>query len=252
MARRKYQDGTSRAVGLFGLYGTSFGYLGTSIYLVLGGIALHALGASPFLVLAVGVVFVVTAWSYAEGSAAMPDASGVASFARRAFDPLTGFAAAWAVLLDSIILVALACTFIPYYLGAVWPPLQERPYDTLLGIAVVVLLVALNVLGLQESVRLSSLTAALGLVTLAVLIVAGFATVVSAGDLLRQIDLGTAPTWRSLLFAVPLAAAAFTGLDAVSSRAESALRPGKDVPRALNVVLPLIVVLAVCLSAVAL
>ncbi len=239
-------------MGLFGLYGTSFGYLATSISVVLGGIALYALGASPLLVLAVGLVFVVTAWSYAEGSAAMPDASGVASFARRAFDPMTGFIAAWAVLLDSLILVALACTFIPYYLGAVWPPLQEQPYATVVGIAVVALLVALNVLGLQESVRLSSLTAALGLGTLAVLIVAGFATVVSAGDLLRQVDLGVAPTWRHLLFAVPLAAAAFTGLDAVSSRAESALRPGKDVPRALNVVLPLIVVLAVCLSAVAL
>ena len=83
--------------------------LGTSIYFVLGGIALYSLGVTPILILIVGLVFVVTAWSYAEGSAAMPEASGVASFARRAFDPLTGFVAAWALLLDSIILVAIAC-----------------------------------------------------------------------------------------------------------------------------------------------
>jgi amino acid transporter/nucleotide-binding universal stress UspA family protein len=51
---------------------------------------------------------------------------------------------------------------------------------------------------------------------------------------------------------VPLAAAAFTGLDAVSSRAESALHPARDVPKAINVVLPAIVVLSVALALVAL
>jgi APA family basic amino acid/polyamine antiporter len=52
--------------------------------------------------------------------------------------------------------------------------------------------------------------------------------------------------------AAPLAAAAFTGLDAVSSRAESALHPARDVPKAINVVLPLIVALSVGLGVVAL
>jgi amino acid transporter len=67
-----------------------------------------------------------------------------------------------------------------------------------------------------------------------------------------QIDLGTAPTWHHLLYAVPLAAAAFTGLDAISSRAESALHPAHDMPRVINVMLPLIVALSVGLAIVAL
>ena len=252
MARRRQQDALSRVVGIGGLFGTAYGYIGTSTYFVLGGIALYSLGVTPFLILIVGLVFIVTAWSYAEGSAAMPEASGVASFARRAFDPMTGFIAAWALLLDSIILVAIACSFVPYYLGAIWPQLQDWPYAFLIGIGAVALLVALNVLGLQESVRLSSLMAVLGLATLVLLLIVGFFVLLRPGVVWGQIDLGIAPTWRHLLYAVPLAAAAFTGLDAVSSRAESALHPARDVPKAINVVLPLIVALSVGLGIVAL
>jgi len=252
VARRRQQDALSRRVGIGGLFGTAYGYIGTSIYFVLGGIALYALGATPILILVVGLVFIVTAWSYAEGSAAMPEASGVASFARRAFDPMTGFIAAWALLLDSIILVAIACSFVPYYLGVLWPQLQDWPFAFLIGIGAVALLVALNVLGLQESVRLSSLMAVLGLATLVLLIIVGFFVWVEPGVPWGQIALGSVPTWGRLLYAVPLAAAAFTGLDAVSSRAESALHPARDVPRAINVVMPLIVALSVGLGVVAL
>jgi APA family basic amino acid/polyamine antiporter len=252
VARRRQQDSLSRVVGIGGLFGTAYGYIGTSIYFVLGGIALYSLGVTPLLILIVGLVFIVTAWSYAEGSAAMPEASGVASFARRAFDPMTGFIAAWALLLDCIILVAIACSFVPYYLGVLWPQLQDWPYAFLIGIGAVALLVALNVLGLQESVRLSSLMAVLGLATLVLLLVVGFFVLLKPGVAWGQVDLGSAPTWRHLLYAVPLAAAAFTGLDAVSSRAESALHPARDVPKAINVVLPLIVVLSVGLGVVAL
>lgn len=252
MARRKYQDTIGRVVGPGGLLGTAFGYVGTSIYFVLGGIGLYALGVTPFLIFLVGLVFVATAWSYAEGSAAMPDASGVTSFARRAFNPMAGFGAAWALLLDSIVLVALACYFVPHYLGAVWPQLQDWPYDALIGIGAVALLVVLNVLGLQESVRLSSLMAVLGLATLVLLLVVGFIVLFKPGLMIEQIDLGAVPTWSHLLYAVPLAAAAFTGIDAVSSRAESALRPARDVPLAINIVLPLIVILAVGLGTIAL
>ncbi|MCX6363307.1 MAG: universal stress protein, partial [Actinobacteria bacterium] len=133
-----------------------------------------------------------------------------------------------------------------------WPQLQDWPYAFLIGIGAVALLVALNVLGLQESVRLSSLMAVLGLATLVLLLVVGFFVLLKPGVVWGQIDLGSVPTWGHLLYAVPLAAAAFTGLDAVSSRAESAVHPARDVPKAINVVLPLIVALSVALGVVAL
>ena len=251
MARRRYQD-EGGAIGFGGLFGTSFGYVGTSIYFVLGAIGLYALGVTPLLILIVGLAFVATAWSYAEGSAAMPESSGVTSFTRRAFGPLAGFAAAWALLLDSIVLVAIVCSFIPSYLSVFWPQLQDWPYDFLTSLAVLVVIVALNLLGAHESVRLNALMAFLGVATLVLLVIVGFLVAVKPGLLWSQVAFGTAPTWRSLLYAVPLAVAAFIGLDAVSSRAETALRPARDVPRAINLVLPLIVALAVGVAVVAL
>jgi basic amino acid/polyamine antiporter, APA family len=251
MARRKHHD-EGGSIGFGGLFGTSFGYVGTSIYFVLGALGLYALGVTPLLILVVGLLVIATAWSYAEGSAAMPESSGATSFARRAFNPLAGFVAAWALLLDSIVMVAIVCSFIPAYLSVFWPQLQDWPYDFLAGLVVLIVIVALNVLGAHEAVRLDAFMTFLSLATLVILVLVGFLVAVRPGVLWDQVDLGVAPSWGSLLYAIPLATAAFLGMDAVSSRAGKALRPGRDVPRAINVVVALIVALAVGLAVVAL
>ncbi len=251
MAKRRYQTG-DRAIGLGGLLGSAYGYVGTSIYVVLGGVASYALGVTPLVLLLVGVVLIFTAWSYAEASAALPDASGVTSFARRTFGPLTGFVAAWALLLDSIVLVAIIAACIPYYLSVFWPPLQDEPYSTVCGIGVVALVILLNAAGLRELVRLSLLVTVLGLATLTLMLAVGLLAELRPEVVVQQIALGEAPTWSRLVFAVPIAAAAFIGLDAISSRAENAVRPASDMPRAINIVLPLVVVLGIALAVLAL
>jgi APA family basic amino acid/polyamine antiporter len=235
-----------------GLFGTAYGDIATSIYLVLGALGLSALGLTPLIILLVGIVFILTSWSYAEASSALPDASGATSFARRAFDPMTGFSTAWTLLLDSAVIVAMACLAVPHYLGALWPQLQTEPYDLGVGVAVLVVIVVLNLLGVQESVRLSSLAAVLGFSTLILLLVVGLLVMLRPGDVWSQIQLGVAPTWSGLLWALPLALGALLGIDTISSRAETARHPERDVPRALTVMPPIIVALAVGLALVAL
>ncbi len=252
VARRRRQEALGRVVGVGGLFGTAYGDIATSIYLVLGALGLSALGVTPFIILLVGIVFILTSWSYAEASSALPDASGATSFARRAFDPMTGFSTAWTLLLDSAVIVAMACLAVPHYLGALWPQLQNEPYDLAIGAGVLVLIVLLNVLGVQESVRLSSLAAALGFSTLILLLVVGLLVTLRPGDVWSQIQLGVAPTWGSLLWVLPLALGALLGIDTISSRAETALHPERDVPRALTVMPPIVVALAVGLALVAL
>ena len=252
MARRRRQEALGRVVGIGGLFGTAYGDIATSIYLVLGAIGLFALGLTPLIILLVGVVFILTSWSYAEASSALPDSSGATSFARRAFDPMTGFSTAWTLLLDSGVVVALACLAVPHYLGALWPQLQVWPYDLAVGAGVLVVIVALNLLGVPESVRLSSLAAVLGFSTLILLLVVGLLVMLRPGDVWSQIQLGVAPTWGNLLWVLPLALGALLGIDTISSRAETALHPERDVPRALTVVPPLIVMLTAGLAFIAL
>ena len=51
--------------------------------------------------------------SYAEGTAALPETGGAATFVRRAFNDLAGFVTGWALFLDFLIVMALSALFVP-------------------------------------------------------------------------------------------------------------------------------------------
>ena len=91
-------------------------------------IALYALGFTPWVLLAVGLLFLVVALSYAEGTSAIPETGGAATFVRRAFNDPAGFLTGWALILDYLIVMALAGLFVPHYLGHAigWEGLTER------------------------------------------------------------------------------------------------------------------------------
>src|SRR5207244_5517129 len=72
------------------LASVAFGEVGSSIYFALGIIALFALGLTPWVLLAVGSLFMLVALSYAEGTAAIPETGGAAMLARRAFNAPVG------------------------------------------------------------------------------------------------------------------------------------------------------------------
>ena len=55
--------------------------------------------------------------------------------------------------------------------------------------------------------------------------------------LVHQMHLGTAPSWSELVFALPVAMVAYTGIETVSNMAEEAREPHRDVPKAVNLVL---------------
>ena len=65
-------------------------------------------------------------------------------------------------------------------------------------------------------------------------------------------SLGTAPTVHSLVFAIPLAMLAFTGLETVANLAEEARRPGVDLPRSLFVAIGTVVTAYVAIAVVGL
>ena len=80
---------------------------------------------------------------------------------------------------------------------------------------------------------LSVIIPALDVIAQLVLIVFGFALLVTPHSVMHGTSLGTAPTVHSLVFAIPLAMLAFTGLETVANLAEEARRPGVDLPRSL-------------------
>ncbi len=224
-------------MGVGGLFATAYGNVGSSIYYALGIVAAHALGLTPVVFMLAGGLFALTAKTYAEGAAMFPEAGGSSSFARHAFNELVSFFAGWALSLDYILTIAISAFFVPHYLGAFFPALTHSPGDVIGGIIVIAVLAGLNIRGLGESAKLNFFLAIADLVTQVVLIVVGGALVLNPSLLVNQVHLGTVPSYTEVIFALSLAMVAYTGIETVSNMAEEARDPGRDVPKAVNLVL---------------
>jgi APA family basic amino acid/polyamine antiporter len=229
--------GLRRSVGLGGLFATAYGNVGSSIYYALGIVAGSALGLTPVVFMLAGGLFALTAKTYAEGASMFPEAGGSSSFARHAFDELISFFAGWALSLDYILTISISAFFVPHYLGAFWPALTHPPGDVIGGLIVIVLLAWLNIRGIGESAKLNFFLAIADLITQIVIILVGAALILNPSLLVHQVHLGTVPTWSKVIFAMSLAMLAYTGIETVSNMAEEARDPGRDVPRAVNLIL---------------
>src|ERR671934_2225220 len=153
--RRPKHQALERVLGTGALFSTAYGNVGSSIYYALGLVAVLALGMTPVVFLISGLIFACTAATYAEATAMYPEAGGSSSFARHAFNEFWSFFAGWGQMLNYIITVSISAFFVPHYLGGLfWPFLKTSPGDVIFGIAVIVLLSMINVVGVKEAARL--------------------------------------------------------------------------------------------------
>ena len=236
MSRRRRQQRLERVLGTPALFSTAYGNVGSSIYYALGVTAVFALGLTPVVFVIAGVIFAATAATYAEGTVRYPEAGGSSSFARHAFNELVSFGAAWAQMLNYIITIAISAFFVPHYLSIFWGPLRENPWDIVGGGIVIVLLVTLNIVGIQESANVNIGLALIDFATQVLLVLLGFALIFSPHVLSSNIHWGVAPTWSQFLLAIPVAMIAYTGIETVSNLAEEARDPVKNIPRAISFV----------------
>src|SRR5919201_541827 len=249
---RVVERGLRRTVGVPGLFATAYGNVGSSIYYALGLVAAHALGLTPLVFIFAGGLFALTAKTYAEVASMFPEAGGSSSFARHAFNEVASFFAGWALTLDYIITIAISAFFVPHYLAAFFPALKHNPGDIIGGIVVIALLAGLNVRGLGESAKLNLALAVVDLVTQVLLVAVGAVLVLDPSLLIHQVHLGTAPSWSQVIFALSVAMVAYTGIETVSNIAEEARDPGRDVPKAVNMVLVAVLGVYAGISVVAL
>lgn len=245
MARRRFRKvyELQRVLGWPALYSAAYGNVGSSIYYALGVVAAFALGLSPIVFMLAGLLFALTAFSYAEATAAVPEAGGSSSFARRSFNELASFGAGWALTLDYIITIAISAFFVPNYLAVFFPVLKHWPANSIGGIIVVLFLVIMNIIGVKESSGLNIFLAILDLITQVMLAVIGVFLLLSPETLVNNVHWGVAPTWNNLLYGVSIAMVAYTGIETVSNLAEEAKKPHRDVPK--SIMLVLVTVLAV-------
>jgi APA family basic amino acid/polyamine antiporter len=244
----------SRVLGADSIASVAYGEIGSSIYIALGVTALYALGATPWVLLGVGLLFMVVALSYAEGTAALPETGGAATFVRRAFNDPAGFITGWALFLDYLIVIALAALFVPHYVGTSvgWDAITDEPWDVVAGIGLIVGLTVVRLFRRAQLYRAAVFIAIFALISHLLLIGLGFAFLLSADGLGRGIDLGSAPSWNSLVFSLALATLAYTGLETVANLAAETREPGKTLPRSLFAGIGAVVVVSVGIAVVGL
>ena len=252
MARKL--PGLRRELDARALFSVAYGEIASSIYFALGIVAAHALGFTPLVLLGVGLLFLIVSLSYAEGTAALPETGGAATFVRRASNDLAGFLTGWALFLDYLIVIALSALFLPHYLsGALGvSALDRNPWDVVVAVAVIAAVALLRLVRRPSLYGVGIVVPALDLLTQLLLVVLGFALVFSPHALMHGTSLGTHPTWHSLAFALPLAMLAFTGLETVANLAAEARRPGVDLPRSVFGGIATVVTMYVAIAVVAL
>ena len=210
----------SRSLGEPALFAVVLSAVGSSIYFVLGVVAGEALGLTPVVFLLAALLFALTMATYVEGNSLHAERGGASTFARYAFNELVSFIAGWAILLDYLIVMAIAALAVPHYLTAFWGPAGDGGVELLITAAVLAGVVALNVRGISpERLRTVLRVTVLNIFLVAVIIAVGLATVSDLGLITDSIDLGRSPRVEDLIFATTLAAAAATGIEAASGLA---------------------------------
>jgi APA family basic amino acid/polyamine antiporter len=218
----------TRGLGVPQLFVAAYSAVGFSIYFALGVVADRGLGLTPLIFLAAGLLFGLTTLSYVEGGAMLRERGGSSSFARHAFNELIAFVAGWAILIDYLIVIALAAISVPHYLGPISTDLSDPGWEIGIAAAVIAGVCVLNVFNVTGRERQRSLAilalADLGL-QLAVIVV-GALVVMHPDRLTAELHLFSDPGFTDIVYAAVVAMLAYAGIEAASD-----LAPDIDVSR---------------------
>jgi len=250
MARKL--GGFERVLGVPALFSVAYGEIASSVYFALGIVAVYALGYTPVVLLGAGLFFLLVSLSYAEGTAAIPETGGAATFVRRAFNDLLGFLTGWALFLDYLIVIALSTLFLPHYLGAALglDGLRESPWDVVLAVVAILAITGVRLARRTTIYRAGLVVAGLDLLTQVLLVALGLSLLLAPEPLDATISLGAWPGWEAVAYAIPLALLAYTGLETVANLAEETREPGRTLPRSLFSAIGLVVVVTATIGVV--
>lgn len=199
----------------------TYASVGFSIYFALGVVAKRGLGLTPLIFLVAGLLFVITMFTYLEGSTMLRERGGSSAFARHAFNELVAFVAGWVILLDYLIVIALAVISVPHYLQPIIGDQDGTIWKAVIIAAVVLYITVLNGLDVPARRRPKFLLVLAGADLLLQLLVVGVGVlVVMEPDLLtRNLDLFTSPGIEDAVYSAVLAMLAYAGIEAVANLA---------------------------------
>lgn len=231
-----------RSLGLASLVTYGLAYVAPITIFTTYGVATVASGgrlAASYGLATAGIL--LTALSYGHLASVFPQSGSVYGYASRSLSPGLGFLAGWAIALDYVMIPALNFLIIGIFATALLPGLPAWTW----GLAAVAITTALNLRGIETTDRAGRVILGLELG-----VVAAFAWAAlrhGAGEAFTRPPFSLS----ALLAGAALVALSFLGFDAITTLAEEAREPRRDIPRAVVATCLLAGVLFVATSAVA-
>jgi basic amino acid/polyamine antiporter, APA family len=222
-----------RYLGVPWVFGIVYSTIGLSLYFALGLVADRGLGLTPLIFLASGLLFVVTTMTYVEGTSMFRERGGSAMMARHAFNELVSFVAGWAILIDYVVVIALAAISVSHYLTPISSTFAHTGWEVGFGGLVIVTVSLINIAGLTGKRRQKLLTvvALTGAGMLGAVIVVGAITSWDPDALTQHLDPFTTPTVKDTIYALVLATVAYAGIEAAADLSPDLEWERKDLKR---------------------
>lgn len=206
-----------------------------AVFDMFGIVSAETDGHVPLAYLVVMVAVLFTAFSYSRMVRFFPRAGSAYTYAREAINAHLGFLVGWAATLDYLLLPMINAILSAIYMGAVFP---EVPFWVWV-VATIGICTALNLVGVRLA---ASMNVLLVLIQLAVAVIFVVLTIVNISNGANGAEATIRPFFSSDIQGVAITAGAailalsFLGFDAVSTLAEEAERPTRDIPRAIFII----------------
>jgi amino acid transporter len=205
----------------------------TAPYSMFGLATVKSQGHLPLVYLLAMIAMSFTAISYGRLATTWPEAGSTYTYVTKALHPTVGYFAGWAMILDYLLIPLLSVIFVALTANKVWP---EAPYSIWVMIAAVGI-TAINLGGIRMTARAHWLMNAMMFVSLVWFIALAIRALWRGTG--EASLFSTKPFFNPQTFSVgaitsatSLAVLSFLGFDGVTTLAEDAKNPRRDIGRA--------------------
>ncbi len=214
------------------LFGLAFvGPTAPYTFFGVGAVQSHGHFAMVYLVAMIAVSF--TAASYGKMAAAFPEAGSTYAYASKAIHPVAGYLAGWVMILDYLLMPMLCVIIAGATSHKLVPAIPYSAFVILTSLAIT----AINLRGIEMTSRATTIfNVVLSVSVIWFLAAAVWALThgVGRGTLLSLEPFYSAQgfSWKTVMAATPVAVLSFLGFDGISTLAEDAKEPEKNIARA--------------------
>lgn len=238
-----YEESLNRVLKLKSLVFYGFAYMMPLTIFTSYGIVqqiTHGMLAVAYAICTIAMTF--TGISYMRMVKVYPVAGSVYSYAQRSINPYIGFLGGWAILMDYLLMPILCYVCAAIYLQTLFPGLPT-------ALIVIVLILAMSVIsfvGIQMTSIVNNVMVILQCVFVVALLIFicrwlsggnGAGTFIDLDALFNSKEFAKSDVgWGALFTGASVLAISFLGFDAVTTVAEEAIEPEKNVGRAILII----------------